>query len=58
MQNGLDEAEAADLQKWLGSVSKKDLNELHAGIIKKYGHVEGSKYYSALKKHLKIINKL
>lgn len=57
-QNELDEMQAADLQKWLGSVSKKNLNELHAGIIKKYGHIEGAKYYSALKKHLKIINKL
>ena len=57
-QNELDEMQAADLQKWLGSVSKKNLNELHAGIIKKYGHIEGAKYYSALKKHLKIISKL
>ena len=51
-------AKAPEETEMLGSVSKKDLNELHAGIIKKYGHVEGSKYYSALKKHLKIINKL
>lgn len=57
-QNNLDEMEAADLQKWLDSVSKKNLNELHIGIVKKYGHVTGGKYYSAIKKHLKIINKL
>ena len=50
--------QAADLQKWLGSVSKKNLNELHAGIIKKYGHIEGAKYYTKKKKHLKIISKL
>ena len=57
-RNGVKDVTAENMGSFLLEIPRKNLNSIRSAMLKEYGHENGAMYYTILKAHIKVLNRI